>query len=1501
MEGNNNKSLIQLSDQMLLNWGADVWGEYATEELGNSKNISLKNRSIAFVEIPHEDKDTEFEQKFNKALKKFSEIDKEIASPLREQHHMNVGHIGTKYVELIPQEERDQHFQYILTIEYYDAGHDWFPLETGDELYVHFHERKSTRVSCKVNRVKKKANGHRLITVGSQADRLAHDLNCMGGNALIQANVVNSEVVTNPKHLTQETLLTMRLGNIQLKGKHSLFFCCPHINGKNTKVGSQYAMWVVKSFKEDVADSYFLTFTKRSNEKYPQPPKDIIKEEYMAVVGRIYEIKKNSDNLLWIEVDGTWSSCVFRNNINLNVWGELIRDFLPMGFPAQFLLHTANAKNDNEEDKDRFLFMGMNPSLKGRVKSDAEAKDMQNRLLCERVLVSPHRLDGKNERILVTSPYYAGYATFNNIPEALLRYCEKGIFTTEMQVPATVRMHKNTVYFNINYALQKELDRISSLNGETEKMKICSIHLGTAYLTTQGGYPIEYVCKNEEEEKLIRSKMFQTHDFTFEIDNEQGIRVRMEEDYAEKLAKVDIPLGGFFFAKNVQKDNGGTWHTMLNDVDCVIIPESTCGKDIRENDRLMLVSMTSRHLIAAANPRMFVDTLTESRRIETIRTLNPEIWLCRDGERLVLMHCTKPQTFLLRHLQNLYGTDIPVDVDALNAPVEGAESAKCRFNGIACGANYSRLFSGQVMELQLPISEQAPRVLFNDVVLVLDEDPKEPVQWVTPTGIVSADGTMRCKVAHAPKRNSHHGKDHKIRHQEIKGSVIRCNEDEVIFMVGDNEIAIKSENLGTPYLENIGINEIFTEGSEWLLEETDGILHVSNRCPEDICKCTLIAEYQRVTQFERGRGRRRYTTIKWIVKNSLGAIAVTEQESGQAGDSLLLVHEGDDMDGIPYVVEPDLIGRKIALTLESAGTTGMECRSIDGLAITNEYSINYNLWNWFSSIRPYVNVTPLLNASFMAKIKDFDMTTGGVVFDRRSTLEQCALRSETQVSGTYQMKVAGLNNDGYLLRQNDVSAVLPWNEVSVCDIPQDEDIRWDFLKQGTLLEVELIHDDSSGKLSAKWRSNLAETYSRWKEYIQNEQTMNAIVHHITDSGLYLDVEGEYMFVTAKEARLWEGDTMKDYFHPGQYLRDCILHYDKAKNVFSISLDDRYTMTEIPQIGTAHTATVLKYNDGDRIDCIVKFGRFTAIVPETKWVCRPLKPGERPFAVGDEVKVTIEEVHTDDRKIYASIIGHDHTSDFESGYRFFQFCSMDEEGNILLADSEMIPAVLYASDYSLEPETLSAKIKTEHGIWLPIIKVTDYKGRLMHECSYGMIQKSNEKIKADLEENGGRFKAEVTVIVVKMNRLTVRYGDAIGIIQQNQITGQILFPLKEAYHAGDRIECVINGFKETTGQFTASVVDLYPNGFRDIVKDIAIDDQMKVLVCTNSNKGVRVKIVRKNISLYGMVPHDEIRTDAEAWCTKWKDDYVLVKCIGIDYETGYIYFSRKQVLAEGVED
>jgi ribosomal protein S1 len=183
----------------------------------------------------------------------------------------------------------------------------------------------------------------------------------------------------------------------------------------------------------------------------------------------------------------------------------------------------------------------------------------------------------------------------------------------------------------------------------------------------------------------------------------------------------------------------------------------------------------------------------------------------------------------------------------------------------------------------------------------------------------------------------------------------------------------------------------------------------------------------------------------------------------------------------------------------------------------------------------------------------------------------------------------------------------------------------------------------------------------------------------------------------------------------------------------------------------------------------------------------------------------------------------------------------------------------------------------------------------------MIQKSNEKIKADLEENGGRFKAEVTVIVVKMNRLTVRYGDAIGIIQQNQITGQILFPLKEAYHAGDRIECVINGFKETTGQFTASVVDLYPNGFRDIVKDIAIDDQMKVLVCTNSNKGVRVKIVRKNISLYGMVPHDEIRTDAEAWCTKWKDDYVLVKCIGIDYETGYIYFSRKQVLAEGVED
>ena len=64
MEEKNNKILLQLNDQMQLNWGADTWGEYSTEELANNKNISQKNRSIAFIEVDHVDSLTDFEDKF---------------------------------------------------------------------------------------------------------------------------------------------------------------------------------------------------------------------------------------------------------------------------------------------------------------------------------------------------------------------------------------------------------------------------------------------------------------------------------------------------------------------------------------------------------------------------------------------------------------------------------------------------------------------------------------------------------------------------------------------------------------------------------------------------------------------------------------------------------------------------------------------------------------------------------------------------------------------------------------------------------------------------------------------------------------------------------------------------------------------------------------------------------------------------------------------------------------------------------------------------------------------------------------------------------------------------------------------------------------------------------------------------------------------------------------------------------------------------------------------
>ncbi|MBE6217943.1 MAG: hypothetical protein E7124_07860 [Bacteroidales bacterium] len=1494
MNKDGNRLLIQHKDNIVVNWGADTWGIYKSGSIGNV-GISDRNKAIAFKEIPYEDSMTDFEQRFLDCIRRMENVEAEIKKGGTKEHTMTVGRINRYFVELIPDEDELKCFQYILTAEYYDMGHEWFPLQGGDRINVRLTEKNSARITCTVKSVVSRISGNRIITTGSQVERLDKDLASMAGKAMIQAQVVDKEEKVSEKDNTHHTYLRMRLGNIQLCGTFDTFWNPVEIIGNATAPGTSYMMCVTKP-KDDTEETrpYFLSFTRMETAHYEKPPLDLADRDDNTVTGTVYKIGTDHRSLLWASFDDTWASCVFRNRMDLKTWGPTIRDFLPLGFPAQFALNL-NVK----EMKDRLFLKGFGMKLKGRVNNDYEAKNISDRSLNTKVQVMPHRIIPDEQRIMVTSHAYSGYSTFSEIPPALLRYCEKRIFSPEMKVPAWVKIKNSTVYFYINSALADELKRLKSCVGKKEKMKICSIHLGTAYLTTAGGYPVEYICSDEKEEELIRSKMFQTHEFTISETDDSEVRVIMEDNFADMLAKVKIPTGGFFKLRNIDKDKSGNWHTTLYDICCRILPESLDkGEEPKVGDSLMLVAkdLKRKGLIAVAHPERHTDLQPEVRRLNTMTEIIPGLWFCTDEDKPVLMYCTQNESSLIRHLCRLYGLSIPLDAKAVANPVEGHEAAKGIFCGIACGSDYTRLFTGQAMKLPIPITEKTPKVLFNDIVMTLPDgtDAGKGINYVIPSGYVSENGIMECIASATAKSKK---KEQAENRSSGKGSVVRSTDNEVIFMMDGNEVSVPRDNLHLPYLKGIEIQDIFAHGSEWAIRLCDGEYHISTLCPDSISRYTLIKEYTMVM------GRRR-SLHDWIVKSSNGSIATAQILYGQEGDRLLMVcdtpgTENDD-DRIRTVVEPDLIGCRIPVTLQSFGNGIMKCISAEGLAIGEEYMIREEYWNWHSLRLPYKDMSYLIGASFMASVMSIGNDT--IYVDRRCLMDQCELMHGMTVNGTYQMKVAGMNSQGYILRQNGLKAILPWEEVSVCNVPEDDESRREFLKMDTQLMVEVYFDATEGRHKAKWRSNLKDTYERWKDYTRKNGLIAATVHHVGTRCLFLDVEGEFMYTTIHEIGLWEGDSLGQYFHPGQYLSDCRLSFDPAGNVFSISINDRYAALDTPQTGSVYDGYVLRYKDQDTADCYVKFGKWVATVPESEISWVPFRQGEHPLEPGTKVRVMVERVDTADKTITGSIRKATERPATVTELRNLTFGSADGDGNMIFTDEDMIPVLLTPDDYDIEYNELVQFAKSQVRIWLAVTGVTVHEGRLVMTGSHKVISESLSEISSRLESlgDGEIMKVTVKILSISNKRLTVTYGHAVGYIPQEECTGQIGLNLKEFYETGSEIECAVTGISQNTGTFNASIVKMYPNGRKDIFGKLKIGDVVQVMVYAGYPSGVRVNIC--TTKLFGLIPPDEINVGNHfEWAEKWKNDFVKVKCTDINYETGQILFSRKQFLGEDVEE
>ena len=1039
-------------------------------------------------------------------------------------------------------------------------------------------------------------------------------------------------------------------------------------------------------------------------------------------------------------------------------------------------------------------------------------------------------------------------------------------------------------------------------------MKICSIFLGKVYLTTKGGYPVEYTCNDQREEELIRQNMFQEMDFIIEKTEDDWVQVNSVYWFRNQIDGLGIKVGDYFYAKQISIDRNDRWHTAVNEiVDCVVVSETLKEKEpLRENDTLMLIGydMKARHLIAAAHPERFADTGGRRIRVKAIAEIVPEIWLCTDDVNLLLMHSTEKESSLLHHLKRLYGDDTYVDVVPVNHKDAGHGVARCRFNGVACGFDYSPLFKGKAIDLPLPLSVQTPKVLFGDIMLTTTKDELRngPMKRVMPAGSVNEDGTMPCTrpAGSGPEQQStsYSGQDRCI------GIVTGTAKDSVIFDVDGKEVAIPDEMLHMDALNHDDICSVFSIGSEWALRQKGDAYEISTSCPIRISIYTLIKSIG-----SRKRGRRE--EITWIVKHESGAIAETViDDYGQKPfDRMLLYSEDDCTDDIMTVIEPDHNGMKIPLILDAVENDRILCHRADGLTLCNEYVIPKEYWSWYTADRPVPDLDLLKGSAFMARVLNYDSDCAEM--DRRCLLIQNELLPDSTKDGIYQMAVDGCGKYGYTLVQNGVEVMLPWSEVSLCEIPKDEHIRKEFFREGTLINVRLTYDHTQGKFNPTWRSSeLKETATIWKKNIRSRRSFDATIHHIGLNALYLDINGIPMYITSAQLGLWEGDVLENHYEEGQHI---ICDLECSNNgLFSVSIDNIAGDTDIPVIYSEHNATLVRYISEDNLDCIVKFGKWFATVREDDMTWEPVAEGKRPYGCGEEIPIRIEDIDHENKKIIASVTKA--VPQPESGpaseqwkdnpeLRWFIFDNVNDKGHIYLKDKEGRPGIMFkGGGYTCATEPLIRKMKEEGGCWLALKGVKKYCNRIYYHCSYLL---SNDIFDLDKALNntpaGENLVKKVTIRKVSQDTLLVSHGVALGTISAKECTGQQDSDLTQYYKEGSEVECVI---LDTCNQmFTASIGRTRPNGFADLLGGITVGSTVSVKVCRCDDNGVYVQICKTQ--LQGMIPSNEVShnpdRDHREWAEDWLGDFLKVVCTDINLETGQILFSRKRMLAEGVEE
>lgn len=1225
--------------------GTNRYCSLSEENIGTKFDIKSRNLPVTFLKVPVTLPEESREKEFKEMTVRLENERRVLRKKVEEGYQTEVSVVSelNSRVITVPDEGGPLNVTFVITVSSIKENGLFGSVEVGDRFRVKYMRFSDNIVSCNIIEIISR-NG-RKAAIKAERDNLAElkeDLISMAGKALWTPVVESVETIIPEEG---EPFEVVTLTDHEIKYDYMVKTkLLPFPPATNTHV----SLWIWPQ-GEDGRLSFNGKYTQIRSERYA--PDQL--PDYTARTGTVTSILTNEKILLNVSFENnTWRNSVFRNRFNPTTrqWEPnpeiekllpRILQFMPLGFNARFL---TDFKTDSASGqiKSRLKLCGFAQYIEGRTSGAGELRAV-NKCLRERVMASVCGPYKTGNTYIITSEEYAGIISVDNMPTALVDYASTWIYTQEMQVLATVNMSaERVVVFDVKNALKEELVRLKEIVGTDIELKLCSIRSSVIYMTTEGGYPVAYKCRNRQETEFMRSSLFTRIKFRLMKVVGDELKVIPVQFMNESISQSGLQSGSVFYVDNLKKLDDGNLEGQYENLPCLVL-RKTMYEDETVPEGSMQVMMTgiddeNYRILCVAHPETFSAPAART-KVRVIEEILPGIWLCKKNKNRMLVKTDIRETQLIRHVCEMFKFTF-----AVVSPVffigngENPDSLWGRFDGIVSNFDYTTLLSDNFV-LENGISRTHPKVIFGDVVLTLpDEEQKDvPVFRLEYKGETDISGALLCHRA----VNIDVPEEKAIGKSDIEsilfGTVENVTENSVAFVINGEKVTMSSDkelHIPTRFVGNL--DRIFKKGERWAVSTEEGQWELDNNCPNWPMNYTVVKQLQ--------KQQRPMSQRDWIVRSEDGKIALLD------GRSIIGVTEGKYLplildegallnENFTYVreFENSIEGKVFEMFFEfyDSESKNIICKPVE-TGYKGIFKVPLENWGWASNFLESFREDLFCGSVFSAKVIRID--GDNVEMDRKCLLEEYRLVSSQNVSGTYQMKVTGITEEGYILEQADIKALLPFDKAAWFSLEGAGMVTYkDYLPVGTLVKVRIFRDTSSTFFEADLKCIYEDEVRKWLGNPDYYEGLPFTVCRTGFGNIFLEKGGVVLALNSASLGEWVGTDLSASFKVGQQLYNCSAEWNDSEKVFRLRYNLERKNLSIPEPGSIHNVTLVKYMSSLDNSCYVRSRNWTAVISHSELALQSPPGGKRPYEPGDRFDVEICEVDQKNFKITASAV------------------------------------------------------------------------------------------------------------------------------------------------------------------------------------------------------------------------------------------------------------------------